>query len=110
MRGQKSAEAVGATSHRREGPNTRSSAPTRSMREADADTGAEMPSRTARTGRGTAGGRDSVRQTRPARDDSGGNEALTLIGQVVRRENLLAAHARVVHNGGAPGVDGMSTT
>jgi RNA-directed DNA polymerase len=67
-----------------------------------------MPSRTSRTGRGTAGGRDSVRQARPARDDSGGNEALSLIGQVVRRENLLAAHARVVHNGGAPGVDGMS--
>ena len=28
--------------------------------------------------------------------------------QVVRRENLLAAHARVVQNGGAPGVDGMT--
>jgi RNA-directed DNA polymerase len=26
----------------------------------------------------------------------------------VRRENLVAAHARVVRNGGAPGIDGMS--
>jgi len=78
------------------------------MREADADTRAETPSRASMTGRGTAGGRDSVRQARAARDDSSGNEALTLIEQVVRRENLLAAHARVVHNGGAPGVDGMS--
>jgi len=28
--------------------------------------------------------------------------------EVVRRENLLAAHARVVANGGAPGADGMT--
>ena len=28
--------------------------------------------------------------------------------QVVRRENLVAAYARVVRNGGAPGVDGMT--
>jgi retron-type reverse transcriptase len=27
--------------------------------------------------------------------------------EVVRRENMLRAHARVVQNGGAPGVDGM---
>jgi RNA-directed DNA polymerase len=33
---------------------------------------------------------------------------LSLIAQVVRRENLVAAHARVVRNGGAPGVDGMA--
>ena len=58
--------------------------------------------------RGTGGQTDAARQTRPARDDSGGDEALTLIEQVVRRENLVAAHARVVHNGGAPGVDGMT--
>jgi RNA-directed DNA polymerase len=31
-----------------------------------------------------------------------------LIEQVVRRENLVAAHARVVRNGGAPGIDGMT--
>jgi RNA-directed DNA polymerase len=33
---------------------------------------------------------------------------LSLIEQVVRRENLLVAHARVVRNAGAPGVDGMT--
>ena len=63
------------------------------MREADADTRAETPSRTQTAGRGTAGGSSTARQTRPAREDTGGNEALTLIEQVVRRENLVAAHA-----------------
>jgi len=49
-----------------------------------------------------------VRQTGTACDDPSGTEALTLIELVVRRENLVAAHARVVRNGGAPGVDGMT--
>jgi RNA-directed DNA polymerase len=49
-----------------------------------------------------------VRQAPPARTDSGGDRALSLIEQVVRRENLLAPHARVVRNAGAPGVDGMT--
>jgi RNA-directed DNA polymerase len=49
-----------------------------------------------------------VRQASTARDEPSGHEALTLIEQVVRRENLVAAHARVVRNGGAPGVDGMT--
>jgi RNA-directed DNA polymerase len=78
------------------------------MREADADTRAETPSRTQTTHRGTVGGSSTARQARTAREDTGGNEARTLIEQVVRRENLVAAHARVVRNGGAPGVDGMS--
>jgi hypothetical protein len=39
-----------------------------------------------------------VRQTAPARTDLGGDRALTLIEHVVRRENLLAAHPRVVRN------------
>jgi RNA-directed DNA polymerase len=75
------------------------------MREADADTRAEMLSRTSKTDRGTAGERESVRHARPARGESSGHEALTLIEHVVRREHLVAAHARVVRNGGAPGVD-----
>jgi len=32
-----------------------------------------------------------------------------LMKEVVRRENLIVAHRRVVRNGGAPGVDGMTT-
>lgn len=78
------------------------------MRETDAGTRAEMPSRTPKARRGTVGETSVARQTGTAREDSGGTEALTLIEQVVRRENLVAAHARVVRNGGAPGVDGMS--
>jgi len=50
----------------------------------------------------------TARQASPARTDSGGDRAPSLIEQVVRRENLLAAHARVVRNAGAPGVDGMT--
>jgi RNA-directed DNA polymerase len=78
------------------------------MHEVDADTRAETPSRTQTARRGTAGGTSTARQTCPARDDTSGNEALTLIEQVVRRENLVAAHTRVVQNGGEPGIDGMT--
>jgi RNA-directed DNA polymerase len=67
-----------------------------------------MPSRPQKTRRGTERGTGVERQTHTAREDPSGNEALTLIEQVVRRENLVAAHARVVRNGGAPGVDGMT--
>ena len=109
MRGQKSAEAIVAASHRREGPNTRSH-PLQCVRCArqTQTRGLRCLHGPQKARRGTAGRESTVRQTRPAREDSGGNEALTLIEQVVRRENLVAAHARVVHNGGAPGVDGMS--
>jgi RNA-directed DNA polymerase len=78
------------------------------MREADADTKAETPSRPLKARHGMARGRGAVRQTGTAREDPGGTEVLTLIEQVVRRENLVAAHARVVRNGGAPGVVGMT--
>lgn len=78
------------------------------MSERDAATSAETRSRTPKVTRGTGGGTDSARQTDTAHGDRGGDEALTLIEQVVRRETLVAAHARVVRNGGAPGVDGMT--
>ncbi len=78
------------------------------MHEAGADTRAETPSRTQQAHRGTVGETRSARQTGTARGEPRGDEALTLIEQVVRRENLVVAHARVVRNGGAPGVDGMT--
>jgi RNA-directed DNA polymerase len=67
-----------------------------------------MRARTPKAARSTGGGTGTGRQTATARGDSSGPGALTLIEQVVRRENLLAAHARVVQNAGAPGVDGMT--
>jgi len=67
-----------------------------------------MSSRAPKTPRGTGRGRSTVRQASPARTDSGGDRALSLMEQVVRRDNLLVAHARVVRNAGAPGVDGMT--
>ncbi len=80
----------------------------RSRREGEAGTRTEMSARTQHASGGTGGRTSTGSQTRTARNDSGGDEALTLIEQVVRRENLVAAHARVVRNGGAPGVDGMT--
>ena len=78
------------------------------MHERDADTNAARHSRTRKVARGTGEGTSAARQTDTARGESSGDEGLTLIEQVVRRENLVAAHARVVRNGGAPGVDGMT--
>lgn len=80
----------------------------RSRREGEAATRTETSSRTQNASGGTGGRTSPGPQARTARNDSGGDEALTLIEQVVRRENLVAAHARVVRNGGAPGVDGMT--
>ena len=49
------------------------------------------------------------RQTRPARPEHERSaEAMSLIEQVVQRDNLLKAMDRVVSNGGAPGIDGLT--
>jgi RNA-directed DNA polymerase len=49
-----------------------------------------------------------VRQTGTAPIGNAGDGAMTLMEQVVRRENMLAAYRRVKRNGGAPGMDGMT--
>ena len=67
-----------------------------------------MSSRAPTAPRGTGRGRGTVRQASPARTESSGDRALSLIEHVVRREHLLAAHARVGRHAGAPGVDGMT--
>ena len=48
------------------------------------------------------------RQARPARVEAAGDSAAMLMEQVVQRENLLAACARVCANKGASGIDGMT--
>jgi len=74
----------------------------------DAGTRAEMPEPPPTVGGGTAEGKGLARQACAARDRQAGDEASMLMEQVVRRENLLVAYRRVVRNGGAPGVDGMT--
>jgi len=106
---QKSAEAIIAAAHSGEGPNMRSRVGSkRSMSEIDADETAEMPERSRKVGGGTAEVTTPVRQALTARRDNAKDEAPSLIEEVLRRENLMKAHKRVVANGGAPGVDGMT--
>lgn len=78
------------------------------MSERDADQKAEMPERPRRVGGGTAEGMGFARQADTARDGHAGDGAPTLMEEALCRENLLAAHRRVVRNGGAPGVDGVT--
>jgi RNA-directed DNA polymerase len=78
------------------------------MTERDADQNAEMRERPGRGRGGTAASTGGVRQTVAARVDTPGAETSRLMEEVLRRENLIRAHARVVQNGGAPGIDGMT--
>lgn len=95
--------------HIREGPNERSrTGPMSSRREGDAATRTEKPERPQEASGGTAHGPRNERQARAAHSGAAGDEARSLIDEVLRRENMAAAHARVVSNGGAPGIDGMT--
>src|SRR5690606_19884199 len=78
------------------------------MSDEGADKQAGMPGRPRRAGDGIAEGKGTARQADTVRIGSTGDEASTLMERVVRRENLLAAYRRVVRNGGAPGIDGMT--
>jgi RNA-directed DNA polymerase len=78
------------------------------MPEGDARKKAEMPERDRRAGGRTAEGTESACQAGAARDEGTGDNAPKLMEEVCARENMLAAYRRVVQNGGAPGVDGMS--
>lgn len=78
------------------------------MRETDADSRVEIPERPQETGGGTADGLGVERQARAACGENAGDETPKLMEEVLRRENLITAHRRVVTNGGAPGVDGMT--
>ena len=67
-----------------------------------------MPERPRRVGGGTAEGRGVERQAPAARGEPAGAEPSLLMEEVLRRDNLMAAYKRVVRNGGAAGVDGMT--
>ena len=78
------------------------------MHDVDADKKAEMPKRPRRLGGGTAEGTGFARQAGTARRDTAGDGTPLLMEEVLCRENVLAAYKRVVRNGGAPGIDGMT--
>ena len=78
------------------------------MSEEDAAKKAEMPERPRKVGGGTAEDTGFERQADTAHRENAGDETSRLMEEVLRRENVLAAYKRVVRNGGAAGVDGMT--
>ena len=66
------------------------------------------PERARRVGGGTAEGTGRARQADTAREGNAGEGAPMLMEEVCARQNLMAAYRRVVRNGGAPGIDGMT--
>ncbi len=79
------------------------------MDEGAAGKTAEKPEHAQEVGGGTAEGLGELaRQTSTAQAASVGAEVSALLEEVRHRENLAKAYARVVHNGGAPGVDGIT--
>ena len=108
MDGQESAEAKVAAAHGGEGPNIKSRTGTEhSMRQGDAESRVRSPS-----GAGRQAAEPPMAQrrapNRTACEDNARDGTMELIQAVMRRENMIAAHQRVVQNGGAPGVDGMT--
>lgn len=67
-----------------------------------------MPVRPAPASGGTASGGGFEDQARAAQEEPSGDETTELIHEILRRENMWRAYERVVRNGGAPGVDGVT--
>jgi RNA-directed DNA polymerase len=80
----------------------------RSSDERDAEKKAEKPEPTRENSGGTAKVAGMARQASTARGENAGTRDGALLEEVLRRENVLAAYERVVRNGGAPGVDGVT--
>src|SRR5262245_43593874 len=80
----------------------------RSNGEGDADKKAEGLEPTREDSGGTAKATGEARQASTARGENVGSKGGGLLEEVLRRENVLAAYQRVVRNGGAPGVDGVT--
>ena len=78
------------------------------MREEDPAREEETPKRPGAAGDGITEGFGFAGQARTAQEEQPGDETQMLIQEVLRRENMLRAFKRVVRNGGAPGVDGIT--
>lgn len=78
------------------------------MSDGDADKRAGMPEGGRGDGGGTTGPSTATRQALAARQDQARDGAQLLMEEVLRRDNVHKAYLRVVKNGGAPGVDGMT--
>jgi len=95
--------------HGGEGPNMKSRTGTEhSMAEGDTGKRAGMPERPRRVGDGIAERKGNECQTATACNGHAGDGSAELMEEVCARENLMTAYKRVVGNGGAPGVDGMT--
>ena len=80
----------------------------RSLARRDAGKGIVRSGPVRSEGGGTAGALHGERRTATAREEEAGDEAPGLMEEVLRGENLRAAYRRVVRNGGAAGVDGVT--
>jgi hypothetical protein len=81
----------------------------RSMDEGAADQKAERLEHLPAAGAGSIQrGGEPARQTSTAQASVASEGTRALLEDVLRRENLTRAYARVVQNGGAPGVDGIT--
>ena len=78
------------------------------MSERDAEAKAEMSERRGKAGDGIAEDTEAARQTDAACDEHTKDQIPVTLERVLSRENMWRAYERVVRNGGAPGVDGMT--
>ena len=78
------------------------------MDEGDADRMAEKPEAYRKVAGGTREKKDRGRQASTAVTGKTQPEAMSLMEEVLRRENLIRALRRVRSNKGAPGIDGMT--